>query len=144
MEQDAKVQQATMLKKLKEMEPYDGITFLHKATVNDLHEEAKSLRRQTSCLEGGISAQVLFDEKLTWESHEIQSQTKALLASMGKSHREHAKHTNALERLNYMHQQLGATVEHRVPMVMIQKKMFQKKFAKHLGGASSHSRKSVK
>jgi hypothetical protein len=119
LEQDAKLQQATLLKKMREMKPYDGITFLHKATVNDLHEEAKALRKQMKCREGGISAQVSIAVKLTKESHEIQSRTKEMLASMGNAHREHAKHTNTLERLNLMHQLIGTELldQHRVPIL---------------------------
>jgi hypothetical protein len=110
MEQAADAQKTDLLEKLRGMEPYAAITDLQTETVNELHEEATSLRKQMKIFERKISEQASIAEELTKEGQVIQGGNEKLLVFIKHHQREYVRQSSALDHLNYVHMMIGSVL----------------------------------
>merc|ERR1712137_1232844 len=77
-------------------DPVKAISFLHKQTVNALHEEQTNLRNKIKTFEKNLSVEVAKSVKLTNESFQIQKGTNELIAIIHKLEAENAEQVSAL------------------------------------------------
>ena len=96
-------------------DPIGALSYLHKRTVNELHEEQTNLRKQMQRFEADLSVEVAKSLKLTTDCLDIQRKTKEIVAAIQNLEKENAKHVVALEHLNYVQELIGNLLHRKSP-----------------------------